>query len=195
MISHTKKFIIITPPKTGSVSIASALQQYIDITNIIKQVNDCFDYTESTSGEAAKHFSAAQYSDYIHKYKTVGCVRNPFDRMVSWWKWLPGFDKRFTGISFEDFLKHPILNLDVFKPQYDYFTYDNQLVVDNYIKFENIQSDFNLFCDSVLITRMTLPHKNKSQHKHYTEYYNDTTRDIVTSRYARDIEFFGYSIR
>jgi len=186
MISHKHKFILILPPKTASTTLVKALMDFVDISKIIDQPTlGTFDFLENGSSEHRKHTELKTYSsDYINTYKLYGVVRNPYERMVSWWLWRRRFLQE--NESFLDFLKLSNQWMDI-----NYYQYFGGKKI-GILRHENLASDFASFCDEVGIPRQKLPHLNKSKHKHYAEYYDEETKQIVSEKYAKDIEYFGY---
>tara|TARA_R110000796_G_scaffold43431_4_gene106754 strand:- start:4055 stop:4651 length:597 start_codon:yes stop_codon:yes gene_type:complete len=194
MIIHNYNLVIITPPKTGSVSIAEALKDHLSVDKWLDQSSDCFDFVEKGHQKLSKHNSIHDYMEYVDSYYIVGCVRNPFERMVSWWLW---FKKptpyRMDNISFCDFVSNKgnhIKFADI--NQVDFLSINGKCLADDWIRFESLNSDFNRICTKASLGTHILPHRNKTNHKHYTEYYDDTTREIVTKKYQKDIDYFGY---
>ncbi|MCB1062309.1 MAG: sulfotransferase family 2 domain-containing protein [Verrucomicrobiae bacterium] len=80
-------------------------------------------------------------------------------------------------------------------PQIDWISLDGEIGVDFVGRIENLQSDFDEVCDRLNHPRQRLRRKNRKFHWHYSRYYNDRTRDLVTDYYRRDIEAFGYRFK
>ena len=188
-ISHENEFIFIHVPKTAGLSISSAIGldevKHFDQETIIK-----------------KQSSGLDVSGY---YKFAFC-RNPWDRLLSLYfyvttgtelisdnkkmnKMIINFDTFCKLVHFDNYICNPFVWDVHYKPQLDFI---DPTDIDFVGKFENLQEDFDIICDKINIPRQQLPHKNKSKHKHYTEYYDDETRQIVAEKYAKDIERFGY---
>lgn len=67
-----------------------------------------------------------------------------------------------------------------------------EVVLDIIGKFENLHDDWAVICNQIGVSPEPLPHRHPSVHEHYTEYYDDETRDIIYELYRKDVEMFGY---
>ena len=199
LISHKHKFITIDIPKTGTTSINHSLLPLLGIEDIFSYPNFRLQKIQTQAKAIQDSMRHSTYSQILAKFLNVQnyfrfCfVRNPWDRILSFYlfKKHNAVNKIPQDMSFKDFLS---LNLsEDFPCQYFYIDgfHDFSFVG----RFENLQQDFNAVCDKIGIPQQQLPHKNKTNHKHYTEYYDDETREIVAEKYARDIESFGYKFR
>lgn len=195
MISHAHKAIFIHIPKCGGTSTSQAL------------INRNF---TGDFNKASTHWRKYDINLHTNYFKFTS-VRNPWDRFVSEYLWRNKRDwnhhtnqdirwdmsfKECCNALVQEKLKliYPRMERIHLWSQHKMIEYavgscDNI----NFIgKFENLQEDFDIICDKIGIPQEQLPHKNKSKRKHYTEYYDDETKELVAKKYAKDIEYFDY---
>ena len=79
------------------------------------------------------------------------------------------------------------------EPQYDWISDKNDNILVDFIgRYEKFQDDWRYICKKINISPEDLPVTHKTSKNHYTEYYDDETREIVAEIYAKDIDYFGY---
>ena len=65
--------------------------------------------------------------------------------------------------------------------------------VDYIMRFENLADDFRAVSSKLDISLVKLPQYNRSSREHYSKYYDDELRELVRTRFAAEIERFGYA--
>ena len=147
--------------------------------------------------------------DSYKNYFSFSFVRNPWDRLVSTFfflksgghhkndmsaysKYMKTHSESFKEFIIEKFNNEAINQVIHLKPQHHWICQNDQVCVDFLGKTESLQNNVNELCSALNIESIELRHLNQSTHKHYAEYYDNETREIVAEKYARDIEYFGY---
>ena len=158
----------------------------------------------------APTIKARESSETWNDYFKFSIARNPWDRALSYFFWDRRRDptlkprKRFyhhLGISFNEF--------EIIKKQFyrfiqggtlenndRFYSIDNDLCVDYVIRYENLEGDFQQVCKLIGIPPMSLPRLKtgiREQGRHYTEYYDDASRDLVAELHKNDLRFFNYA--
>ena len=77
-------------------------------------------------------------------------------------------------------------------PMTNYFAVNNEIIMDDYIRMENIQEDFERICSKINVPKLKLSHLNKSNRNKYQEYYDNETIELVRSKYTNDIKILNY---
>jgi hypothetical protein len=199
MISLQKRFLFIHIPKTAGNSIQSALRDYSEdqLVALRKEQDGVERFgLRNPKYKIKKHSTLAEYrtalgeTQFDDLYKFT-CIRNPWDRMVSYYftptqKTEPWDRKKFRKIILGALSVADYLRLD--KGEGDLFAN-----VDYVMRFENLADDFRTVCRALDISPTTLPRYNRSNREHYSKYYDDELRELVRARFAAEIERFGYT--
>jgi hypothetical protein len=199
MISFQKRFLFVHIPKTAGNSVQSILRNYSEdeIVALRAQQDGIERFgLRNPNYKIQKHSTLAEYRAALGEarfrdlYKFT-CVRNPWDRMVSYY-FTPA--QRLEGWDRKEFRKLILLALSV----RDYLQLDKGEAdpfanMDYIMRFENLADDFRAVCASLAIPDAPLPQYNRSNREHYSKYYDAELRELVRKRFAPEIERFGYA--
>ena len=137
-----------------------------------------------------------QLSDYF----IFTLVRNPWDRMVSYYHWLrvQTWDHRAVELArehgFADFIAHPETARSLANDVARKYVEDADGVerCDAYVRLERLEEDLQPVARHLAFD-LEVPRANTSAREaDYRSYYDDTTAERVSSAYAEDIARFGY---
>jgi hypothetical protein len=199
MISFQKRFLFVHIPKTAGNSIQSVLRDYSEDQLVaLRKEQDGIERfgLHNPKYKIKKHSTLKEYREALgeeqfRSFYKFTCVRNPWDRMVSYY-FTPTQNpeawsrKKFRGIISKAVSVADYLRLD--DGEQDPFAN-----VDYIMRFENLTDDFRNVCSRLDISTPTLPRYNRSKREPYSRYYDEDLRELVRARFAAEIERFGYT--
>ena len=199
MISFQKRFLFVHIPKTAGNSIQSVLRDYSEDQLVaLRGEQDGIERfgLRNPKYKIKKHSTLAEYRAALGEMEfgslfKFTCIRNPWDRMVSYY-FTP--TQNTSAWDRKKFRKAIVKLL----PVADYLRLDkgggDPFANVNYImRFENLADDFRAVCAALDISPAPLPRYNRSHREHYSKYYDDELRELVGARFAAEIERFGYT--
>ena len=188
IIIRSRKTIFIHIHRTGGTSITSLLKRALP-----NQVDVIAQHGNASTMEKK---ILEEYPDYF----VFSIVRNPWDRLLSWYSLLYKSDPKdleTERVRFEEFLintAHDDGNDSFLLNQIDYFkstTFHPDRVT--IYRFENYEEEVKKIAARLQITIQETPRINETLTKDYKKYYTEKGKALVDQKCARDIAYFGYS--
>lgn len=192
-------FIYIRVPRTASSSMESVLSKYHS-----KKYNNIFtSKLPNLIDVEKKHITVQELNrfrpDLLGKKYSFAFVRNPYDRIVSYF-YYHYKQRRLT--TFKDFVLKYVKNKSrlssySFWYKQSSWLYDKngKMAVDFVGRYENLESDFNEITRKLIGIPLfnALPHLKKSvEKKPYEKYYTDELKEIVYQECKVDFDNFQY---
>ena len=206
MISQPKwNYVFVAVPKTGTTSVHHRLVR--------------LGTAKRRDPGSPPHLNIQEYrqilGDALDSRFKFAFVRNPWSRLVSDFTMrtrgiYPSLPRDWNGdvVEFKKWaheqskLSQPDSRAIWTSNQLDrLLDADGNLDVDFIGRFENIRADFRTVLEKINNIHplpdekhWTLPLRNASNNsKHYSEYYDDATSELVREHFQKDIDYFGYT--
>ncbi len=212
IISRARRYIFVHIPKTGGTALSLALEARAAKDDILigdtpkARVRKGRLRGVKTAGRLWKHSTLADIAGLVNdaevaEFFTLTLVRNPWDRLVSYYHWLrgQGFAHPAVGLAkaldFSAFLHHPHTRASLQMWPFGAYLRDTQGVerCSLFARLEHLEADLAPF-EAHLGFRVTpLPRANESaRSRDWRGHYTDADAALVAEVCAEDIARFGY---
>ena len=209
ILSPGRKYIFVHAPKTGGTALALALEDRAmkddimlgDTPKALKRRRRLRDV--QTRGRLWKHATLADIDGLVPSldgFFAFTLVRNPWDRMVSYYHWLraQSFNNPAVSVAktndFAGFLADRSTQMSI--SNWPYANYPTDATGTErcqlFARIEALDTDLDPLW-SHLGFRLNVPHVNKSDRpSDYRFAYTEATTEVVARLCATDISRFGY---
>jgi hypothetical protein len=195
-VYHKWRTVFVQIPKNASSSIHKVLENQTDLNHNHRT------YIEVLSENDP---------ELIESYYSFAICRNPYDRFVSAYEymkqnsggeWNPTFEEAVD--EFHSRGSHFYTTEDIiFWPQHRFVTIKNIILVDDIIKYEEMNNQWSNIVEKICKTTPSsfskpgsiIPRENITyvrEERKWQDYYNDDLKDKVYHLYKKDFELFGY---
>ena len=153
-----------------------------------------------TTISGRKHGHWQEVSEFFPRSEfSFGVVRNPWARMVSWYKFanhgnetfqqwmLSRFQNNNTGLTFNPQVSWALQWYKLSTPQADWFGDNTDLI----LRFENLQEDFEQI-KKLLHCNKELSIINSNEPYDYRTFYTDDLVELVRDVFIKDIIRYNY---
>lgn len=213
IISLQHRYIFVHAPKTGGTALTLALEERLGKDDIV--IGDTPKAQKrkrrlkgvETPGRLWKHSSLRDIDGLVpakdlDDFFIFMLVRNPWDRMVSYYHWLKdqNFDHTAVALakelSFADFVGHPTTSSSFQNSSADTYLCDINGAVRaaHFVRLEYLKTDLKPVEEHLGFPLGPIDKVNASQRdRDYQPYYTDLTKRQVARMCESDIIRFGYT--
>lgn len=213
IISFGRKYLFVHIPKTGGTALSLALEARAMKDDILigdtpkakqraRRLRDA-----KTAGRLWKHSTLADIdglvsAEDLEDLFVFTLVRNPWDRIVSYYHWLKAQDFDHTAVTlarrleFPEFLRDPHTQSSITAAPYGSYLVDARGVERpaHFVRLEHLHKDLAPVEDHLEFKLGEIPRFNLSTRAtDYRSYYDDDLAEMVGRFCCEDIERFNYT--
>ncbi len=219
IVSHKYKFIFIKTRKTAGTSIEYNLSKYLGKEDIITPSSEAYylaqnfiletkiskflkklrlknlsnyfrkkliDHTHAS--ELRKIIDRTIYNDYF-KF----CVeREPVDKCISYYymrKNSPNSNLKRKNMTWDEFVNKKKFPVDI-----KFYSYENNLIVDKIIKYENLDKDLSSLLSNLGIKNFKFTKKVNNNYRKKNPFVTNEQKKIIYQQFEPSLKFVKYNI-